>query len=290
MGLFFELEHKDDHGVIKYSIEQISFLGFVKHLTFAGTGEYRPPTLALRYLGFLFGYFPYWGITNFVLPQFILNDPTEKGAISKQIGRTFSDYLSKRIYRSKFSYSYEDAMIRKGFPVTGPRPDLYCDNISHQFAVEAKGFSASSVSVNEMNGYKKQSQSGPIPVSFSIASVAYDLYNNLKVKFHDPINDNVPYDRELSFQLRSSYFNSVIDLVEQYRFPQTQSDFPDFVSYNLMPFFQPFFSPRLKLLVHRAIIQRNWESNDWLETIVGPQERNENSYIDSDGIGLSVID
>ena len=69
MGMFFELEHKDDHGVIKYSTEQISFSGFVKHLTFAGIGEYRPPTLALRYLGFLFGYFFYWGITNFVLSQ-----------------------------------------------------------------------------------------------------------------------------------------------------------------------------------------------------------------------------
>lgn len=79
--MLFELEHKDDHGVIKYSTEQISFSGFVKHLTFAGIGEYRPPTLALRYLGFLFGYFFLLGnykfcfvtITRLLLKEFVKN-------------------------------------------------------------------------------------------------------------------------------------------------------------------------------------------------------------------------
>lgn len=288
--MIFDLEHKDSHGVIKHSTEKISFPAFVKHLTFAGIGKYRHPSLAFRYWGFLVGFFPYWRRTYFSLPPFIFNDPTEKGAISRQIGRTLSDFLSKKIYRSNFCYSYEDAMIQRGLPITGSRPDFYCDNLRQQFAIEAKGYSDSSISDNEMRNHKKQSQSGPLPINFSIASVAFDLYKYPKVKFHDPVNDNAPYDRELNSQLRSSYFNSVIDLIEQYRFPQVPSDFPDFISFNLVPFPQPRFIPNLKLLVHRAIIQRNWESNEWLEPIEGTQEGNESYYIDFDGIGLSIID
>lgn len=290
--MIFDLELKDGSGVIKNSTETFSFLSFVKHLTFAGVGKYRHPSLIFRYWGILFGYFPYWGWggNHFLLPPFIFNDPTEKAAISKQIGRAMADYLSKKIYKSKINYSYEDAMIIKGHPISGSRPDFYCDNLRQQFAVEAKGFAAHSVSNKKMNDNKIQSQAGPLLVNFSIASVAYDLYKNPKVKFHDPLNDNAPYDRELSFQLRSYYFNSVIDFIELYRFPLTQNNFPDFVSYDFMPFFSPFFPQKFKLLVHRAIIQRSWESNDWLETIEESQEGNENYYIDSDGIGLSIID
>lgn len=288
--MIFDLEHKNGLGVIKYSTEQISLLAFAKHLTFAGVGNYRHPYLAFRYWGFLVDFYPYWRRTHFFLPPFIFNDPTEKGAISRQIGRTFADYLSKKIYRSKFSYSYEDAMIQKGYPIKGSRPDFYCDNLRQQFAVEAKGYSTSSVSNNEMNKHKKQSQSGLLPVNFSIASIAFDLYKYPQVKFHDPVNDNVPYDRELNSQLRSSYFNSVIDLIALYSFSQVRSDFSGFVSFNFFPFSLPRFFPNLKLLVHRAIIQRNWESDEWLETFQGAQGENENHYIDSDGIGLSTID
>ena len=237
-----------------------------------------------RYLGFFFEFQQYWwqSPNAFQLSGIFKNDPTETAFISNRIGRAFADYLAKRIYGAHFTHSYEEAMILNGFQVKGKRPDFYCDNLQQQFAIEAKGYKRASVSDNDMTTHKKQSQSGGISVNFSVASVAFNLYKNPKIKFYDPVNDSTEYNSEINLQLRSRYFNRVLEALSFFNIEPARSNFADYYSYNI-PLF--FFS-EYQLLIHRAIVEREWNGNSWLNAIEISSEENNEYYIDLDGIGL----
>jgi len=83
-------------------------------------------------------------------------------------------------------------MELKGYPISGERPDFYCDTLNKQFAVETKGYSAQSVSDTSMKKHKAQSKTGPLNVHFSAANVAYNLYRKPKIKYYDPEGDDMP--------------------------------------------------------------------------------------------------
>jgi hypothetical protein len=286
----YKLEHLLASGSIQRSTGDIGFLAFCKHLAFAGFGVQKSPMFIYRYLGFFFEWRQYWQSNPdyFSILSPFDNDPTERSYISNKIGCAYADYFAKKLYGAKFTHAYEDAMVRHGYPVKGERPDYYCDNLSQQFAVESKGLSKGAVSQNEMTNHKQQSQRGPVPVNFTAASVAYDLYQNPKVKFHDPANDNIEYSDEINLQLRSLYLSAVLDFLESLGAERSRSDYDNYFSFSLDYLRTPV--SEFRLLVHRAIISREWMSNDWLEGINQNEERdadNYGPYIDLDGIGLT---
>lgn len=278
------LIHQDAAGNTTTSKNQISWLAFVKHATFAGIERPFFSTLPLRYTSLLFEFAPsfFWRDGFKLLPELAI-DPTETAYISNRVGRAFADHLAKKLYKAKFTHSYECAMHTKGFPIKGQRPDFYCDTLTQQFSIEAKGFSKKNITDIAMLEHKKQSTKGPLPVHFSAASVAYDLYNVPKVKFYDPEGDDISYDRELSIRLRNFYYSRALDFIEEISDSKTPSDFSDYFAYTVK---YPFTHAR-RILVHKAISERSWTTNDWLFSIKSVEEQDDSVYIDVDGIGLA---
>lgn len=281
----YELIHLDAAGKKTTSTDRISFLAFVKHATFAGINRRFFPLLPFRYTGLFFEFVPsfFWSNHFQLLPE-LANDPTETAYLSNRIGRAFADYFSKKLYGAKFTHSYECAMELRGHPIMGERPDFYCDTLTKQFAVEAKGYSAQSISDTKMGIHKDQSKTGPLKVNFSAASVAYNLYKSPKIKFYDPEGDNVPYDNALNLELRGLYYHSVLHFIKAVAGPKIQSEFPDYFAFNIS---YPFMAAR-QILVHKAIDERSWDTVEWLTSIKHNDGQDNEFYIDVDGIGLTT--
>jgi len=184
------------------------------------------PFLASRYASLFFEFVPtLFGNGKFERFPDLASDPTETAYLSNKIGRAFADYFSKNVYNAIFTHSYECAMIEAGFPLAGERPDFYCDTGSCQFAVEAKGYSAPSVSDVKMVKHKNQSKTGPLSVHFSIASVAHGLYKSPRIKYYDPVGEDMPYSYDLNYGLRKSYYKSVLNFIRLVSVPSDQSEF-----------------------------------------------------------------
>lgn len=282
------VEHLDDKGKFEDLEVDISYLQFTKHLAFAGMGVNRSLYNLFRFSGFMLEFVQYWryGEDYFSVPDIIFHDPTELGQISNRIGKGLADFLAKRIYVAKYTHNYEDAMVQYGYPIKGRRPDLYCDTLSRQFAIEAKGYKVSSVSANKMLEYKSQSRQGPIPVHFSVASVAYNLYESPTVKFHDPVGEDIEYSEDINRKLVAIYYRSILDSIEQVGMePSNQIDgLPqNFVAYRI-PF--PVLKDSLYLLIHKSIVKGLWEEiNEYLSDY---DEDDYLTYIDVDGVGLCI--
>lgn len=281
----YQLIHQDAAGAKISSTGRISLLAFAKHATFAGINHRFFAQLPFRYASLFLEFAPsFWWPGHFsVLPE-LSSDPTEIAYISNRVGRAFADYFSKKIYGARFTHSYECAMVEKGFPISGERPDFYCDTLARQFAVEAKGYSAQSISDNQMVNHKDQSKKGPLPVHFSVASVSYNLYKSPKIKFYDPEDDNVPYDKETNTKLRKMYYESIFHFAESVADRRTQSEISDYFAYN---FYSPFSSVR-QILLHKVIVEKSWETTEWLSSIQYRDTEDEDIYIDVDGVGLTT--
>lgn len=281
----YQLIYQSKAGKKISSTGHISFLAFVKHATFAGIDRSFFPRLPFRYssLFFEFALSFLWSDQFQVLPE-LASDPTEIAYISNRIGRAFADYFSKKLYGARFTHSYESAMKQKGHPISGERPDFYCDALSKQFAVEAKGYSAQSISDTAMKKHKAQAETGPLQVDFSVASVAYNLYRSPKIKFYDPEGDNAAYDEAMNSELRNLYYRSALYFIESISDSRIQSEFSDYLAYNIS---HPFMLAR-QILVHKAISEGRWATNEWLNSIEHKDAENEDFYIDVDGIGLTA--
>jgi hypothetical protein len=281
-----KVEHLDDKGRLQNLEFNLSYLQFMKHLAFAGMGANKSLYNVFRFYGFMLEFAQYWRRDHFSIPDVIFHDPTELGQISNRIGKGLADFLAKRIYGAKYTHNYEDAMVQHGHPIKGKRPDLYCDTLSRQFAVEAKGRKISSVSANKMLNYKSQSRRGPIPVHFSVASVAYNLYEAPSVKFHDPVGDDVKYSEDVNRKLISIYYRSILDSIEQLGIQHSfQVDgLPhSFIAYQLPPFYQ---QNSLYLLLHKTIVEGTWEQIKEFDSDY--TEDDFDTYIDVDGVGLCI--
>lgn len=285
----YELIHLDNKGLIKTSHGDISFLAFVKHATFAGLTNPHVILHPFRYTSFFCDFAPsFFRSNHFRKYPGLEKDPTETAYISNRIGRAFADYFSKKIYGARFTHSYECAMALKKLPIKGDRPDFYCDTLTAQFAVEAKGYSAKSVSNSDMKKHKKQSGTGPLAINFSVASVAYNLYKKPKIKFYDPIGSDEPYDLVLNSRLRNFYYHNAINLIEMISDFRTQSELPNYYAYNIS---YPFF-PFRQFLVNKKIAERKFIDTEWLISMKNVNIENQESedfYIDVDGIGLKGL-
>ena len=278
MKIDYKLSCKDKNNNLSESTDSISYLEFVKELSFVGINSKSNVLQTIcRILSIAFDFAPSFVAENFHLHPDLESDPTEKAQFSNKVGRAFAVYLSKRIYKAKYVYSYECAMENAGLKVKGKRPDYYCNNQKVSFSVEAKGLSDGSVSCNEMSKHKNQALSGPLPKAFSVASVAYNIYDSPKINFFDPESDEVSYDRNLSELLRKNYYAGILKLVESHYFNRSESLDNRFYEYSTYLWPENFM-----IVLHKSIV----EKRDFTEKI--DSFKNDIMFIDTDGLGLRI--
>jgi len=249
---------------------------------------------------FQFGYFlQSSSLRNdkFSLPPSNLYDPTEKGQFSNIAGKAIADFLAKKIDNAIHTVNYEAAMKMKNMSITGSRPDLLAFSNNSTFAIEAKGFSRNSV--NNMIDHKNQSKTGGIPVNFTVASVSYNLYNQVKCKYHDPYNDDIPFDEELFAESTKKYYSGFIDFLEFGNYKEVEYKDEKFYEIDLLsPYFMDmnhdmFFRHFMHDVFHhqpKIILPKNIEkyAKEGLNTDIEPflYDGDKRTYIDNDRIGL----
>lgn len=305
------VEYKDTAGIITNQTHRLTRLAFAKHLAIAGQGYAPRLHKLLKTIAMLFHYRYYlqsqaFNNDHFSLPPIELSDPTEKGQFSNLAGKAIADFLSKRIDQSLFTVNYEAEMRLRNMPLNVGRPDLIAYKRNSIFALEAKGYSAGH---GNMTTHKNQSLTGGIPVNFTIACVSYDLYNNVKCKYHDPFNSNIPYDNEMLSLLTRNYYSGLLEFLNQKYFEYQEFEFqgekfyeveiayrsfeklfPD--QFELRHFWRfeifEFFRPRLILPRNIREHAENGITNETRPFIVETKEQDETLYIDNDRVGLRV--
>jgi hypothetical protein len=301
-----EVEYKDTAGIISNTIYPISKLAFAKHIAIAGQGYAPKPQNFLRAIGMLFHYSYYtqrqaFNNDRFSEPPAPLSDPTEKSQFSNLAGKAIADFLSKRINNSLYTVNYEAAMRMRRMLITGRRPDLIAYTQNSIFAIEAKGFTNG---YGNMVDHKNQAQTGGIPVNFTVASVSYDLYTKVKCKYHDPFNDNIPYDNETLRLLTKEYYSGLAEFLNREVFTYREAEiggegfyevelsrriYDKFFRENL-PFWPVEFLHfyRLKILLPNNILElaQNGITNE-SKPFQYENTNERNIYFDNDRIGLS---
>jgi len=302
------VEHIDASGHLHNLNINISKLAIIKHLAVAGQGFQPRLNKLMRVLGFFFhyrGYLESQSLRNncFSQPPDILYDPTETAQFSNLIGKAFADFLSKHINRSFATYNYEAVMRLLRMPITGQRSDLIAFNAQHLFSIEAKGYSSNTISLNRMNGIKNRANSGPINVNFSMASVSYNLYSQVKVKYHDPINKEIPYNKDLLAKTSSFYYQGIYEYVneevfriEDYKYRNVNyfrirlNSLSDNLFLNHRKFYPfcifPFTIDNISILMDKRI--KKYITNGIHDVRMEQIQEEKNIYIDTDGVGLLV--
>ncbi|PZO34888.1 MAG: hypothetical protein DCE86_00995 [Flavobacteriaceae bacterium] len=303
-----DVEYLDSSGNMSTRSYHISRLALTKHLAIAGQGYSPKPEKFLRTIGMFLHYSHYLqknALNNnrFSEPPISLSDPTEKSQFSNIAGKAIADFLSKRIDSSLFTVNYEAAMRIKGMPVRGFRPDLIAYSPQAMFAIEAKGFTNGH---GNMHAHKNQSKTGGIPVNYTIASISYDLYNQIKCKYHDPYNEDVNYDNKTLQNLTKVYYSGLAEFLDNKYFEKktTQINGEKFYEIELslrnfnainydsaFNFFWlddifHFFRPRLILPQNIKELAQNGITNN-TEPFIFNSDSN-NIYIDNDRVGLNV--
>lgn len=305
------VEYIDKSDVTHNQTYKLSRIAFVKHLAIAGQ-HYSPSsqkflnTLASLIIYKFFIQKKEFNNNRFSEPPTNLSDPTRKSQFSNLAGKAIADFLSKRIDQSIFTVNYEAAMRMRDMQIIGRRPDLLAFTNNAQFAIEAKGYTNGP---GNMLSHKAQSQTGGIPVNYSVACVSYDLYKNVKCKYYDPYNDKIPYDNKLIQQLSANYYRgfseyldrkyflyneiqiqgeTFIEVTFDYRFIEKyfDLDFPSF-HYHWFQEIIEFYRPSLLLPLEIRQYAKNGITND-IKPFIFDAKDNNYSYIDNDRIGVQI--
>jgi len=312
------VEYKDTTGTISNQTHMLTRLAFAKHLGIAGQGYAPRPQKLIRTIAMFFHYSYYmqrqaFNNDRFSEPPIQLSDPTEKGQFSNLAGKAIADFLSKRIDQSIFTVNYEAAMRMHNPPIPlvingrqVRRPDLLAYTSNSRFAIEAKGFSDG---YGNMNDHKNQSQTGGIKVNFTVTSVAYNLYGQVKCKYHDPYNDNVPYDNELLRKLTKYYYSGLSEFLNEKYFDYREAEFQGEKFYEVEISYRPFeklfpdefpfrhfwhfeilefYRPRLILPKNIRDFAETGITNEIKPFLFKTKEQDNNIYIDNDRVGLRI--
>ncbi|MDN5201147.1 hypothetical protein QQ008_07235 [Fulvivirgaceae bacterium BMA10] len=203
--------------------------------------------------------------------------------------------------------NYEAAMRILGHRMKGQRPDLIAFSRQSMFALEAKGRSQSNA--GNMANHKNQSQTGPIPVNFSVACVSYDLYNQVKCNYHDPYNDNIPYDNTTLSATSRNYYSGLSEFLNEKFFEigevQIQGEMfieiklshrtmertfkdeiPPFRLFRYLELFE-LYRPSLILPNDIRLFAREGITNE-LSPFSFEETQKDNLYVDNDRIGLRI--
>ena len=302
-----EVEYLDKHGTISKQNHYISKLALVKHMAIAGQG-YAPTSKRVFKIFGMFLQYSYFLQSNalkqdkFSLPPHNIYDPTEISHFSNIAGKGIADFLAKKIDKALYTVNYEAAMKIKKIPITGSRPDLLVFKNNETFAIEAKGYSRNSVSHMNMTKHKSQSQSGAIPVNFTVASVSYNLYDKVKCKYHDPYNADIPFDEELLSETTKKYYSGIIDFLDFADYKEVKYKNESFYEIDILSsyFINEYYSDTFRYFFHdllhhnqlKLILPKKIDvySKEGLNRSTEPflYASNEEIYIDNDRIGLKI--
>lgn len=193
----------------------------------------------------------------------------------------------------------------KGTSLNVGRPDLFAFKRNGMFALEAKGYSGSS---GNMKIHNTQSQTGGIPVNFTVVCVSCYLYKNVQCKYHDPFNDSIKFDKELFRRLTRNYYKELSEFLNKKYFQFSEFEFQgetfyevELIYHNSEQFFPddfPFgwnrrfgildyYRPRLILPKRIREYAENGLNGDEKPFVFDFNEDN-NFYIDNDRIGLRI--
>lgn len=290
----------------------LSRAAFVKHMAIAGQGYAPKLQKLLRTFSMFFHYMYYiqndsFNNNSFSEPPIHLSDPTEKGQFSNLAGRAIADFLSKRINQSIFTVNYEAAMKLKKIPLNVRRPDLLAFTKTSMFAIEAKGYSGGP---GNMQAYKMQSQTGGIPVNFSVACISYNLYNNIQCNYHDPYYVDISYDNKLLKILTKRYYSGLSKYLNKEYFQYSTVRIQDEYFYEIELSYKPFeklfryefplmhfccckildyYKPRILLPIHIEYYSEYGITNEIEPFIFEPIKYEEQDiYIDNDRVGIKI--
>lgn len=307
------VHHIDPNGAIHNRSFKMTRLAFAKHLAIAGQGYAPKPQKILRTIG-MFCHYSYYmqrqafnNNDRFSEPPPGLSDPTEKGQFSTLAGKAIADFLSKRIDKSLYTVNYEAAMRLQGHRLTGQRPDLIAYTQSAAFAIESKGRHQSNP--GNMTAHKNQAIAGPINVNFSVACVSYNLFQRVTCNYHDPFNDNIPYDNVSLAALSRNYYRGLAEFLNNKFFEYQQVDiqgeqfyeidlfnrnlakiFPDefpFRSFWHLEGFE-FFRPKLILPMDIRSYAANGLTSNTTPFLFENTDQERFIYIDNDRVGLRI--
>ena len=306
------VNHIDTKGTSHQRTFNMTHLAFAKHMAIAGQGYAPKPQKIFRTIGMFFHYSYYmqrqaFNNDRFSEPPQGLSDPTEKGQFSTLAGKAIADFLSKRIDHSLFTVNYEAAMRLQGHKLTGNRPDLIAYTQNGVFALEAKG--RHQKNPGSMAGHKRQAGAGPLKVNFSVACVSYNLFQRVTCNYHDPFNDNIPYDNISLAALSRNYYRGLSAFLDQklfeyrevgiqgerfYEVGLTRSnlekiflqEFPFWATWSSE--FFAFFRPRLILPYDIRNYAETGITNEVAPFIFENNDQNQYLYIDNDRVGLQV--
>lgn len=299
----YQIIHWDANNKITIKNANISLPAFAKHAAFAGLNDLNFWMNPYRNISLLFEFIPsfLWSDSFMKYPG-LENDPTETAQMSNKIGRAFADFFSKKIYGAKFTHSYECAMFEAGYDLIDERPDFYCDTGTQQFAVEAKGFSRKSISNSEMIDHIDQANTGPLSTHFSVASVAYNLYESPKINFYDPKGETFSYNYNLNSHLRDLYYRKVLLMIEIMTNNKGRNVNDNYLSFEL-PLYNLVLRndlyirnssrslyPTIHIIVDKEILEGKFNDPEWLtKPVLKTWKGNERRiYIDADGIGVAI--
>ncbi|MFX0182942.1 MAG: hypothetical protein ACFE95_07660 [Candidatus Hodarchaeota archaeon] len=314
--MLLDVEIKDHNGVVTNRDIEMPYLAFLKHMAIAGQGYFptlRSPPFIRKYHRFFSmrqRYKEYidrntYQNSAFSEPSSIFSNPSEKAEFSRIAGYAIADYLTRRIDGALISFNYEAVLKILRIPISR-RPDLLCYNPDGPFSVETKGLERRSVNSTDMKEHKKQAKSGPYPVNFFIASVAYSLYNNVKVKYHDPKNEDFNNDQDLLTRISKRYYQEIKQLLESGLFEidlkyinnreyfslsfkksiHSGILFKNHIMVPLFPIKYDAFLDRFSILIDKICLKYAKKGIEDFE--LKPYYSKEKIYIDSDGIGLML--
>ncbi len=305
-----DVEYKDNAGNISNRSYTMTRLAFAKHLAIAGQRYAPAPQKLVRTLAMFLHYSFYlqrqdFYNNKFSVPPVQLYDPTEKGQFSNLAGKAIADFLSKRIDGSLYTVNYEAAMRLRNMPLNVGRPDLIAYTQNSMFAIEAKGYSRG---YGNMITHKNQSTTGGIPVNFTVACVSYNLYNQVKCKYHDPHNNDIQFDSEGLKELTKTYYSGLAEFLNEKIFSYRKTEingetfyavelrfrefektfmnefrFPPFHYFELFDFYRP----QIILPSNIRELAENGLSED-TKPFDFKTPKQENIYIDNDRVGLRI--
>ncbi|BES59895.1 hypothetical protein [Dysgonomonas capnocytophagoides] len=283
-----EIEYKDREGVIHNLNFNMPLTAFLKHAAFSGYYSVSFFRRMEKATGIYLTFKDYldketFSNNKFSTPSIDICEPTEKAHFSNIVGKAIADFLSKKIDNSLYTVNYEAAMRVSGYSLSGSRPDLLAFANIERFALEAKGYKKINVSDDDMHKHKLQSQEGPIPVDFTVASVSYGLYSRVKCKYHDPVQANNKNDEDLLRKLTKSYYSDIHSFYLEHK--------KESKSYSIQneEFIEVKLNDELGLIIPKDIEEYaktglNKNTNPFMFYV---QDR-EDFYIDRDRIGLIV--
>jgi len=292
----------------------ISNLALIKHMAFSGMGYNLSLRKLMRMIGMYLHYNYYLkDLTSnncfSKLPDY-LYDPTELSHFSNIVGKAFADYVSKKIYNSFATFSYEAALkilINNGkiANTKDKRGDLIAFTSNGMFAVEAKGLSDKKIYKTTIDKAKAQLSEILIGVNFSVISISHNIYKKIKLKYEyiensSGLNNN--YYKELKKDLFINYYNNISSFINENVFEVSNIEIKK-KDFHLLRFQEDFISKELSnfslflkleditekfaILITKDIDiykDKGIEENFIREY----SYEDENTYIDVDGIGIMI--